>query len=511
MALIECKECGHKVSDKAECCPNCGCPIEEIMSADASNDTNVSQVYDDAVQFDDIPPKKSKGWLWTIVVILVLAAIGVGVWLFTNGKLGEDDPTTAKVEITPEFIAAVHQYDELYPFSEGLAAVKKDGKFGYINTKGELVIPCQFDKVCDFSEGLAIVMDDDYNIKILNKDGNLKSTPHTLDLMWYGTGGWHYDKGYYSLGFNNNECAIKTNNSEDKIVIDANGTIITHPSEQNTLAFEHNITDTISHNPVLVRFSVSKENMYHNEVEYYGIKDSSNRILVQPQFFEISDFHNGVAQVVIFIGQAETKGIPYGFHLPDGEYFFGYIDKDGNSTFTDADFKKIEAYKKEQLAKKEELDRQAAEEEQARLEEERRQEELQQHPEIRFNEIIGNTAWVCYGTTMYYSGQSARRIDAEFVVSFRPINDISGYASAAKWYGHNEHETYTTKPSQDDYKYSIKGDIIELSNNYPEFEMSFKIVYQDGNIVLRSFDWVKNGVFRPVEKSTQLFPNGFKI
>ena len=128
MALIECKECGHKVSDKAECCPNCGCPIEEIMSADASNDTNVSQVYDDAVQFDDIPPKKSKGWLWTIVVILVLAAIGVGVWLFTNGKLGEDDPTTAKVEITPEFIAAVHQYDELYPFSEGLAAVKKDGK-----------------------------------------------------------------------------------------------------------------------------------------------------------------------------------------------------------------------------------------------------------------------------------------------------------------------------------------------------------------------------------------------
>lgn len=373
MALIECKECGHKVSDKAECCPNCGCPIEEIMSADASNDTNVSQVYDDAVQFDDIPPKKSKGWLWTIVVILVLAAIGVGVWLFTNGKLGEDDPTTAKVEITPEFIAAVHQYDELYPFSEGLAAVKKDGKFGYINTKGELVIPCQFDKACDFSDGLAIVMDDEYNIKILDIDGNVKSTPYILDILWYGTGGWHYDKGYYSLGFVNNRCTIKTDDSEDEIVIDANGTILTHPSENSQLAYITNPTDTISYNPILVRFSVKKENMYHNEVEYYGIRDSSNEILAQPQYYHISDFHNGVAQVVIFIGQAETKGIPYGFHLPDGEYFFGYIDKDGNSTFTDADFKKIEAYKKEQLAKKEELDRQAAEEEQARLEEERRQ------------------------------------------------------------------------------------------------------------------------------------------
>lgn len=511
MALIECKECGHKVSDKAECCPNCGCPIEEIMSADASNDTNVSQVYDDAVQFDDIPPKKSKGWLWTIVVILVLAAIGVGVWLFTNGKLGEDDPTTAKVEITPEFIAAVHQYDELYPFSEGLAAVKKDGKFGYINTKGELVIPCQFDKACDFSDGLAIVMDDEYNIKILDIDGSVKSTPYKLDIFWYGTGGWHYDKGYYSLGFHNNRCAIKTNNSEDEIVIDANGTIITHPSEQNTLAFEHNITDTISHNPVLVRFSVSKVNMYHNEVERYGIKDSSNRILVQPQFFEISDFHNGVAQVVIFIGQAETKGIPYGFHLPDGEYFFGYVDKDGYSTFTDADFKKIEAYKKEQLAKKEELDRQAAEEEQARLEEERRQEELQQHPENQFNKLLGNTAWRCLGYSWVGHFQTLKKEDAEFVVAFRPINDLSGYASFVKWDGHKIHEIYTRKPSQDDYRYAIKGDIIELKNAYPEVEMSFKITYQDGTVILRSLDYVENGKFYPIEKSKNLFPNDFDI
>ncbi len=29
MALIECKECGQMVSDKAEICPNCGCPVEK--------------------------------------------------------------------------------------------------------------------------------------------------------------------------------------------------------------------------------------------------------------------------------------------------------------------------------------------------------------------------------------------------------------------------------------------------------------------------------------------------
>lgn len=29
--LIECTECGHKVSDKADKCPECGCPVREIL------------------------------------------------------------------------------------------------------------------------------------------------------------------------------------------------------------------------------------------------------------------------------------------------------------------------------------------------------------------------------------------------------------------------------------------------------------------------------------------------
>ena len=29
--LIKCTECGHDVSDKAESCPNCGCPVSEIL------------------------------------------------------------------------------------------------------------------------------------------------------------------------------------------------------------------------------------------------------------------------------------------------------------------------------------------------------------------------------------------------------------------------------------------------------------------------------------------------
>ena len=73
------------------------------------------------------------------------------------------------------------------------------------------------------------------------------------------------------------------------------------------------------------------------------------------------------------------------------------------------------------------------------------------------------------------------------------------------------HRSYAEKPSQDDYKYAIKGDIIELKNSYPEVEMSFKIDYQDGKIILRSLDYVENGVFTPISKDVSLFPDGFKI
>lgn len=30
MSLIKCDECGSKISDQANCCPNCGCPVKSI-------------------------------------------------------------------------------------------------------------------------------------------------------------------------------------------------------------------------------------------------------------------------------------------------------------------------------------------------------------------------------------------------------------------------------------------------------------------------------------------------
>ena len=48
-------------------------------------------------------------------------------------------------------------YEAIEDFHEGLAKVKKDGKWGYINKEGREVIPCKYDFAEGFSEGLAPV------------------------------------------------------------------------------------------------------------------------------------------------------------------------------------------------------------------------------------------------------------------------------------------------------------------------------------------------------------------
>ncbi len=46
-------------------------------------------------------------------------------------------------------------FQKAYPFSDGLAAVQIDNRWGFIDTKGTIVIKPRFAMVGFFSEGLA--------------------------------------------------------------------------------------------------------------------------------------------------------------------------------------------------------------------------------------------------------------------------------------------------------------------------------------------------------------------
>lgn len=50
------------------------------------------------------------------------------------------------------------KYEEAFPFSEGLAAVSENNKWGFINKYGSLIIPLQFDGALFFKEGLCPIV-----------------------------------------------------------------------------------------------------------------------------------------------------------------------------------------------------------------------------------------------------------------------------------------------------------------------------------------------------------------
>ena len=80
-----------------------------------------------------------------------------------DGKYGFIDPTGNLV--------IPCKYDGVGSFSEGLAEVKLDGKWGYADPTGNMVIPCKYDRADSFSEGLALVKLDGVSLFYIDKNG----------------------------------------------------------------------------------------------------------------------------------------------------------------------------------------------------------------------------------------------------------------------------------------------------------------------------------------------------
>ena len=118
---------------------------------------------------------KYRNWcIWGGLIIALLIVLGACCYHIVardgapavvtdslSTRLLQDSSSNNKtriVQLTPEFIKAIEQYDELSLYSEGYAAVRKDGVgWGYIDTWGREVIPCKYSRAHPFHEGLASV------------------------------------------------------------------------------------------------------------------------------------------------------------------------------------------------------------------------------------------------------------------------------------------------------------------------------------------------------------------
>ena len=103
-----------------------------------------------------------------IAAVLAIAGVAGGAYVWSKRSPTTEKPDNSGLFSMPEsgkygfvdskgamIIAA--QFDGAREFSDGLAAIRVGEKYGFINTKGEIVISPQFDEASDFHYGRAII------------------------------------------------------------------------------------------------------------------------------------------------------------------------------------------------------------------------------------------------------------------------------------------------------------------------------------------------------------------
>ena len=148
-----------------------------------------------------------------------ILAIGVIAMLITmlvvltgcGNKKGDSD-NNKKAESVTEIGKLDLEVEDISSFSEDLAAIKKDGKWGYIDKKGNIVIDCVYEKAQDFSEGLAVVKKDG-KCGYINNKGEV-----VIDFKYDSADNFSFGYGIGYIGRSKN------------IVVDKNGNEIINKS-----------------------------------------------------------------------------------------------------------------------------------------------------------------------------------------------------------------------------------------------------------------------------------------
>ena len=277
-----------------------------------------------------------------------------------NRVEAEKSSTNSKseVEITPRFIEKIRKYDKLGGYSEGLALVQRNGKWGYIDIYGDEIIQCQFDGEQyggkwghHFSEGLAVVIKDG-KYGYIDKNGNV-----IINI------------NYKEAGDFSNGIACVMEYDKDKLsFIDKNGNLIEHLSNKYVRddvgglpQFENGVCQVLVEKPKEEQregdwnrslwINTKGEEVTHpqsiavkDELELFwiddkcGLKDAQGNVIVEAKYSSIGHFSHGVAVASLNNGMEVLSGA-----TTDGYFeIYGYVNMNGDDTFTNDDFQRIE-------------------------------------------------------------------------------------------------------------------------------------------------------------------------
>ncbi|WP_396336448.1 WG repeat-containing protein [Fischerella sp. JS2] len=236
------------------------------------------------------------------------------------------------------------QFDGVGEFSEGLAQVQIDGKWGYIDKSGNVVIQPQFDETDKFSEGLARVWISGQNWGYIDKTGKFVITQQfTKDnannfseglaracvVSTCGfidkTGSFVIERKFAGAAdFSEGLAAVKTRGKWG--FIDKSGNFVIQPQFNNAGYFSEGLADVtiadksgyIDKNGKVVIKPIFDDNYKFSEElasvkidSKWGYIDKTGNVIIKPIFADTYNFHEGLAAV-----------------KTDGKY--GYINKSGN-------------------------------------------------------------------------------------------------------------------------------------------------------------------------------------
>jgi|GEM_PF-3288489 len=313
---MRCSKCGNEIADNAKFCGKCGNKVLAEAQEFSYKEPAVSENKNSGKLV--MKPKTKK----IIGIVALLMIVGVSAVLFGrfyrknvamkndviivcgsygnntkayeyNGELKELGVSGKDIHYMGEGIFSVREsenskkklidingnliklnnYDDAGDFSEGLARVEVDGKYGFVDKEGNEVVSPKYDAAGDFSEGLAgVEVDGKYGF--VDKEGNEVVNPK-------------YDAaGDFSEGLARVEVDGKYG------FVDKEGNEVVSPKYDDTGDFSEG----------LARVWMDRK---------CGFIDKEGNEVVSPKYDAAGDFNEGLARVEV-----------------DGKH--GFIDKEGN-------------------------------------------------------------------------------------------------------------------------------------------------------------------------------------
>ena len=192
------------------------------------------------------------------------------------------------------------KYDWAGSFSEGLAPVRLNGKYGYINKSGKLVLPLKYEDAWDFREGLAPV-ELSGMWGYINKSGKLV-IPLKYQSAGFFSEGLAHVKLFGKYGF-----------------IDKSGKVVVPFKYYDARAFSEGLASVCL-----------EEHIDNIGLSYlWGFIDKSGNTVIPHLYYRVSDFHEGLANIgnaIITISEPlidkSNKWVQWPFREYYGDWYF---------------------------------------------------------------------------------------------------------------------------------------------------------------------------------------------